>query len=308
MSGLPGKKKCLPVQAAKVPISTDQEKTKRCSLCKETKPYDLFNKRSCEKDGYNYYCRDCSRAKLRKFQKENPEKSKKWSNDWKRNNRDKENAYRRNFYSKYPEVIKAQNKRHTDKHIDKIKVRQKNYRLNHIEEAKEYLAKWYIDHNEEVKLKTKQWAIDNPEKVKIYDKRKRKKKMSKPMGRLNRNMSFRIWTCLKTLKASRSWKEFVSFTIVELRDHLEKQFTKGMSWDNYGEWHVDHKIPLAAFIFQLPTDDEFKKAWALSNLQPMWGIENVQKGKKILHPELYKELTGRYNISAVPKWWVVAID
>ncbi|HHT9139154.1 MAG TPA: hypothetical protein ACFYEK_18165 [Candidatus Wunengus sp. YC60] len=293
MNGIPAKQMLDDAPTVKVIIGIENEKLKKCVLCEELKPYNLFNKLKCSNDGHNYYCRDCSRIKLKEYYVNNPETAAKRASDWKRNNRDKENEYKRCYYSKYPEIVKAQNQKHTNKHLDKIKIRQKNYRANHIDEAKAYLAKWYIDHSDEVKKKTKQWARDNPDKVRISNRKKNQKKTSNPMGKLNRNMSFRIWTCLKKFKASKSWKSIVDFTVWELMDHLEHQFDTGMNWDNYGTWHVDHKIPLAAFRFKLPTDDEFQKAWALENLQPMWGIENIKKGKKILHPELYKQLTGR---------------
>jgi len=51
----------------------------------------------------------------------------------------------------------------------------------------------------------------------------------------------------------------------------------GMTWENYGEWHVDHKLPLSSFTFKDMNDPEFKRCWALENLQPMWGSENISK-------------------------------
>jgi hypothetical protein len=293
MSGRQGKKKCEPVQIAKVLISTDQEKLKRCSRCKQEKSYDLFNKLWCSKDGYDYYCRECTREKQKESHLRNYEKSKKRSNDWKKENRDKVNEYRRAYYLEHPEIVKEEQRRHSKKYPEQANERSKKYYLDNPEKMKLYHAQRYIEHSDEIKEKVKQWGKENPEKVKVHNSRKYQKRKSDPMKKLNRNMSFRVWTCLKTTKASRTWKDFVSFTIEELMEHLEKQFLPDMTWNNYGKWHVDHKIPLAAFSFLSPSDDEFKKAWALSNLQPMWGLENIKKGKKILHPELYKELTGR---------------
>ena len=57
---------------------------------------------------------------------------------------------------------------------------------------------------------------------------------------------------------------------------------EGMTWENYGEWHVDHKLPITSFNFTTVFDDDFKKCWALDNLQPMWGNENISKSNKIL--------------------------
>ena len=67
----------------------------------------------------------------------------------------------------------------------------------------------------------------------------------------------------------------------DLINHLEKQFTEGMTWENYGEWHVDHKLPITSFNIQEIGDNEFMKCWSLNNLQPLWGDENIRKSNKI---------------------------
>lgn len=53
-----------------------------------------------------------------------------------------------------------------------------------------------------------------------------------------------------------------------------------MSWDNYGEWVVDHKKPIAAFNIVDAECQEFRDCWKLENLQPMFFIPNLQKGAK----------------------------
>jgi len=73
----------------------------------------------------------------------------------------------------------------------------------------------------------------------------------------------------------------VGFTIKELKKHLEKQFAEGMSWKNYGDWEIDHIIPLSAHNFSDVNHIDFKRAWSLDNLQPMWKIENLQKSNKL---------------------------
>ena len=64
--------------------------------------------------------------------------------------------------------------------------------------------------------------------------------------------------------------------------HLEKQFLSGMTWDNYGDWHIDHIIPKSSFKYASFEDPEFRECWSLSNLRPLWGKENIQKSDKIL--------------------------
>jgi len=86
-----------------------------------------------------------------------------------------------------------------------------------------------------------------------------------------------------TSKRSRSWEQVVGYSLAELRSHLERQFTGRMSWDNYGKWHVDHIVPIAAFDIKSPDDDAFKACWALANLRPLWAVANQRKHAKRLH-------------------------
>jgi hypothetical protein len=68
-----------------------------------------------------------------------------------------------------------------------------------------------------------------------------------------------------------------------LRQHIEKQFTEGMTWDNYGHgrgyWNLDHITPLDL----IKTNPELTpQIIHYTNLQPMWMEENIKKGKKIV--------------------------
>lgn len=75
--------------------------------------------------------------------------------------------------------------------------------------------------------------------------------------------------------------EIVGYSVSELILHLESKFTEGMNWDNYGKvWHVDHIKPDCLFNYTTKDDEDFKKCWDLSNLQPLFALENLRKGKK----------------------------
>jgi len=69
-------------------------------------------------------------------------------------------------------------------------------------------------------------------------------------------------------------------SIQELRIYLESLFLPAMSWENYGEWHIDHIMPLSKFNLQ--DSNEVKKACHYSNLQPLWAKDNYSKGNKIV--------------------------
>lgn len=64
----------------------------------------------------------------------------------------------------------------------------------------------------------------------------------------------------------------------ELCAHLESMFADGMTWENYGLWHIDHIRPCASF--DLTNTDDFNECWALSNLQPLWAEDNLRKSAK----------------------------
>jgi hypothetical protein len=78
---------------------------------------------------------------------------------------------------------------------------------------------------------------------------------------------------------SASTMSLVGCSPAELRAHLESKFTGGMSWSNQGEWHVDHIRPCASFDLTDPAQQ--KVCFHYTNLQPLWGIDNLRKGSKV---------------------------
>lgn len=103
-----------------------------------------------------------------------------------------------------------------------------------------------------------------------------------PAFAIRERMSAGVANSLRDGKNGRSWEAIVGYTITDLMAHLEKQFLKGMTWDNRGEWHIDHITPLASFTFETTEDPEFKAAWALTNLRPLWAADNIRKSAKRL--------------------------
>jgi excinuclease UvrABC helicase subunit UvrB len=138
-------------------------------------------------------------------------------------------------------------------------------RQHYYENKEIYLArtrKRYRDNPEKNAEHSKAWAVANPEKRREINRKYNRKYRSTPKGNLSSTMSKRINESLKKgMKAGRHWETLVDFTIDQLKDHLEKMFTNEMSWDNYGEWHIDHILPIAAFNFEIPEDIDFKQCW-----------------------------------------------
>lgn len=76
-----------------------------------------------------------------------------------------------------------------------------------------------------------------------------------------------------------SSKEYIGCDIVFYRQYIEKQFKEGMTWENYGEWHIDHIIPLK---YESPTLEEVIKRLHHTNTQPLWADENMAKGNRFI--------------------------
>jgi hypothetical protein len=74
--------------------------------------------------------------------------------------------------------------------------------------------------------------------------------------------------------------ELLGMTFAEFRPYIESLFKDGMSWENHGEWHLDHIKPCASF--DLSKEEEQKKCFHYTNLQPLWAKDNLIKGKKSL--------------------------
>lgn len=79
-------------------------------------------------------------------------------------------------------------------------------------------------------------------------------------------------------KPSEGTEKILGCTFNELKSHLESKFVDGMNWDNRGEWHIDHIIPLSS----AKTNEDLIGLSHYSNLQPLWAEDNMKKGDKIL--------------------------
>lgn len=79
-------------------------------------------------------------------------------------------------------------------------------------------------------------------------RRQRDRRAAQPKYAIAARMSAAIYQALREGKAGRSWEIIVGFTLDELVEHLQRQFAPGMSWANYGSWHIDHVRPIASFV------------------------------------------------------------
>lgn len=209
-----------------------------------------FSKHKKGKFGLDTSCKPCARKKAKEWSRQNKERKKQMDADYARRNKEKIREY------------------------------QKAYRKENSEKAREYFAE-YTEANRERLLTQKREYFKRPEVKERAKKYQRERRKSDPKHRLFSAVRSAVSGMVSGKIGS---TRHLPYTASQICEHLEKQFSKGMTWENYGKWHVDHIIPCAAFkISGMPDCKEFQACWALTNLRPMWASENMSKQDKRTH-------------------------
>jgi len=239
---------------------------KLCIRCKESRDVECFGIDRRRKDNRNLYCKIClsterclphnrerQQERNRKHRALPGYKERKFINDKKYNQSAKAKNVRKIYNEKYKEKLKSYHQNYIRKWVKTLKgkvsfkkARNKYYYKN-IEESRKRCREFYYRRKQDIRYR-------------IHDA-----------------VSSNIYEALKKNKNGRSWEKLVGFTLTDLMIHLQKLFQSGMSWKNYGKWHIDHIIPRSKFHFKSADDPEFKKCWTLSNLQPLWAADNIRK-------------------------------
>jgi hypothetical protein len=133
-------------------------------------------------------------------------------------------------------------------------------------------------------------------KYRAQVKRSRTKVRATPEGMLCHRMGQSIRSALRGAKRRCKWETLVGYSVAELREHLERQFLPGMTWERFfgGEIHIHHIIRRSDFQYASPEDENFRKCWALSNLCPLWEYENTRDGA--LHRWYSRKSSGSYEL------------
>lgn len=250
---------------------------KRCPRCGNLKYFDEFIKDKMKKNGLSSCCKLCKK----KYRDEHKTELKIMFKNWRLNHKEKQKEYRKKWCQNNPEYFKqyrVKNKKRIIKKDNEWKEKNKERRIK-------YNNEWIAKNPEKRREYALKWRINNPDKAKNKSKKDSAKRRSTLRGKLNNTMSRSISMSLKNgIKARRHWEAVVGYTVEQLKMSLEKNFKTGMTWENYGQWHIDHKIPISVFNYETPEDIDFKKCWALSNLQPLWAKENIAKKNKLNKP------------------------
>jgi len=169
---------------------------------------------------------------------------------------------------------------------------KKNHYLNNKNKAREYQLKnaekisLYQKNRREIgRLYEKKYRLTHKEKIRAKDRKYEIKKYRTDIKeKISHLMSHRIWEGLKAKKGGHRWQDLVGYNAEDLKKHLESQFKNDMNWENHSlfGWHIDHIIPISSFNYSSFEDEDFKRCWALKNLQPLWGIDNIMKSNKMI--------------------------
>jgi hypothetical protein len=182
--------------------------------------------------------------------------------------------------------VPATRKAYLERNKERIAQRQREHRANGYAE----ICKQRYHENKEKNLeKARAYSKKNRDKINKYVR-------EHVAERKKTDHLFNLKVALRTLVGrsfkARKWKrtsrneEILGIDFKTAKKHIERQFTKGMTWDNHGKgegkWNIDHKIPLASAKNEL----ELIALCHYTNLQPLWAIENIKKGKKILEMQI----------------------
>jgi hypothetical protein len=116
--------------------------------------------------------------------------------------------------------------------------------------------------------------------IKCHNKRLGIKRRKDPKKRAIQNMSNRHRKICKdnNLRKNETTIQSLGCSGKFFANYIEKQFKPGMTWENYGEWHIDHIRPWASINMNNP--EEVKQCRHYTNLQPLWAEDNLSKGDK----------------------------
>ncbi len=214
----------------------------------------------------------------KKYQQTHKEEIKKLGREYNWAHREKIIKYLKAYYQNHKEEAKKYRKTYYQNHKEELDILNKKYQQNHKKEMSKYRKKCYQKHKEQRKMYGREYC-QRPE----VKKRKEIRFKIEPKYKLKKNISNLIRISLKRNKSGYHWETLVGYTLEDLKKHLENQFKDGMNWEKFmkGEVHIDHIIPVSAFNFSKPEHIDFKRCWALNNLQPMWAKENMEKQDKL---------------------------
>ena len=236
---------------------------KKCRRCDLFLSFDNFHLCKRSKDGYKNECKICRKLDNNK------------------------NTIRIREKRKYNKNYLEVNKKYKENNLDFVKELKVEWSKSEI--GKESKKKYYKNNTEIIKIKSSKYREKNIDLIREKEANKRKTGEYKRYRNLYTKSHRLIYphiyawrsTLRNTLKRLKSKKsastiEILGYSPDDLKNHIESLFKDGMTWDNYGEWHIDHIKPVSIFDY----NEDISVVNSLLNLQPLWAFENFSKSNK----------------------------
>jgi hypothetical protein len=150
-------------------------------------------------------------------------------------------------------------------------------RLNNFDKISLKRKIYYQNNKIEIIKKNNLYSKNNLVKIGEWQKNK---KLTNPLFKLRCNIRGLISTSIKRnayTKRSKTY-QILGCSFEDFKTHLQNQFTKGMNWENAGEWHLDHIYPVSL----AKSEEELIRLNHYTNFQPLWALDNIKKGNKII--------------------------
>lgn len=282
---------------------------KKCSNCEQLLPVDKFNKDKTTADGLYYWCTQCAYKKELRRLKEKPRKHVRSSSLRRTSIRkvrfkreggrlvgklgSNQKCSRIGQFLPPTDFGSDPTKKYqlTSRCLECLYGQGVQYREDHKEEIhkrspiahKKHYAKNKVKILKKQRVYNKKYAKLNRKKI---NKERRTRHKEDLLWRLSTNLRVRLRQVLKQNSITKRSKfgSCLGCTVLELKVHMENQWTTGMSWANYGawspkikRWQIDHITPLASAT----TEKEMRRLCHYTNLQPLWAMDNFKKGPRI---------------------------
>jgi glutamate synthase domain-containing protein 2 len=170
---------------------------------------------------------------------------------------------------------------------ERRKKKKKEWLNKNKNKVKKYKKIYYENHKVEICKKSRNYRNNNLEKCQEKEKEKRQTESYKLHRKFymkkhkEENKHVYAWrstlrntiTRMNTIKSDKTIN-MLGYSANELKYHIEKLFTPEMTWENYGEWHIDHIKSVSTFDKDTPVN----VVCALDNLQPLWSTTREING------------------------------
>ena len=230
--------------------------------------------------------------KQKKYYEANHQKLLDQKKEYYQQNQEQILAEKKIYHQENREHKLAYNKEYYKNNHSQILAQKKEYHQKNKEAQNAYCKEWYQNNKEAQAENKKIWHNNNRDHMNAH---RRNRMATDPLFRLRCMLSTRLWEVRNKngyTKKSRL-HQILGCSYKELVLYIESQFTKGMTWDNQGEWHLDHILPVAAAT----TEEELIALNHHTNFQPMWATENISKGDKYCPKELEKYLNKMIEVA-----------